>query len=133
MPNCQPLLVNTKDEILFLNQEDILFCNSQCNYATIYLNIDKGIMVCKTLAALYADLYPAYFLKVSQSYIINIDHVKSINKKKKLIYLTGEIGIPYTVKLKVILTHLEQKYNKSSNETVEDNLDTIWRYNLMKG
>lgn len=64
--------------------EAIVYCESESNYTFIYLLGEKRIMVSKTLKEIEGMLKHPNFLRVQNSYLVNLNHVKE--------YIRGEGG-----------------------------------------
>lgn len=59
---------------------DIIRIEADGGYSTIFLQDGKKLMVCKTLSRLELRLQST-FIRVHQSHIINLLHLKSLDKK----------------------------------------------------
>ncbi|MBK7390124.1 MAG: response regulator transcription factor [Bacteroidia bacterium] len=65
-----------------LNVSDIIRCQSDVNYTTIYATNNKPLMVAKTLKD-FEDLLTEYdFFRIHNSHLVNLHFVKSYNKGK---------------------------------------------------
>ena len=60
--------------------QNILYCKSDVNYTTIFLKDQKMLTVAKTLKEFDAVLSPYNFFRINNSYIVNLDYVKSYHK-----------------------------------------------------
>lgn len=76
--------------------------NHNC-YTTIYLTNGERILISKSLLKFSKELELGKFVRVSQSYLININCIKIVNKKKKQIELIDQSKIPYTTTIKELL------------------------------
>ena len=66
----------------FLDVADIIRCQSDINYTTIFLKEKKKLLVAKTLKE-FEEMLTAYdFFRVHNSHLINLAYVKSYNKGK---------------------------------------------------
>jgi len=75
---CVPVLTG----FIFLQVNDIVRCESDINYTTIYMNDKQKIVVAKTLKE-FEELLGAYnFFRVHNSHLINLAYIKSFNKGK---------------------------------------------------
>lgn len=68
------LTVPTPQGYFLLSQENIIFCESDGNYTTLYLT-DRRITCSKKLKDIEARLSQENFLRTHQSYLVNLDYV----------------------------------------------------------
>jgi len=66
----------------FLQVSDIIRCQSDINYTTIYLKDKQKITVAKTLKEFEELLTEYNFFRVHNSHLINLAYIKSYNKGK---------------------------------------------------
>jgi two-component system LytT family response regulator len=70
----------TSDGIEFLSIPDIIYCESDNNYTFIY-NLDGSrLLVSKTLKQIENILEDYHFLRIHQSYLINLRHIKKYHR-----------------------------------------------------
>lgn len=62
--------------------QDIIRCQSDVNYTTIYIKGSKPIVVAKTLKSFEDLLAPFNFFRVHNSHLVNLSCIKSYNKGK---------------------------------------------------
>lgn len=75
------IVLRTSEGMYIVNVNDIMRCESDRNYTTIYLTNKKTIVTAKTLSK-YEELFKKYnFYRVHQSHLINLSHVISYEKK----------------------------------------------------
>jgi len=72
----QRLLLNTGNEIVFVSQEDVLYCVSEANYTAIYVKNEKSYLTNKSLKELENILEPILFVRIHNSAIINTMYVE---------------------------------------------------------
>jgi two-component system, LytTR family, response regulator len=78
------LALPTTDGLVFINVEDILYCEATGNYTNIHLNDDRKFLVSRTLKE-YEDLLEEQdFFRIHNSYLINLKFLKR--------YIRGEGG-----------------------------------------
>lgn len=70
----------TKDGFSFVSQSDILRCESDSNYTTVYLVDGKKVVVSRTLKEIEGQLDESVFLRVHHSHVINLNYIKSYQK-----------------------------------------------------
>jgi two-component system LytT family response regulator len=66
----------------FINVSDILRCQSDVNYTTIFMKDKKQLMVAKTLKEFEELLTEYNFFRVHNSHLINLAYIKSYAKGK---------------------------------------------------
>jgi two-component system LytT family response regulator len=70
------IAVSTSDSFTFLDLDEIVCCESESNYTYVHLTGGDKILISKTLKLIEDILDKDYFLRVSQSYLVNLNHVK---------------------------------------------------------
>ncbi len=88
------IVLKTTETIHIVNTEDILYAKSDNNYTTFLLNNRKEILISKPLKAFDEKLTPYNFFRVHQSFLINLSHVSSFNKRDEEVVLKEEYTIP---------------------------------------
>ena len=91
------LFINQADVIHILNLQDIICCLSENGYCRVLTKKDEGILISKSLTKFAEELGLSFF-KVSQSAIINRQHIQKIFKKQKKILLSRDITVSYSLK-----------------------------------
>ena len=86
--------VSTNQNIKLVNPCTILYCKSDGNYCHIYFNDDSSLFISKKLKYMEEKLDGLSFMRVHNSYIVNINAIKEINKKDTLLILTDDSIIP---------------------------------------
>jgi DNA-binding LytR/AlgR family response regulator len=79
------MFVRAEYENVKLNFSDILFIEGLKDYVKIYTTDNKYTLTLISLIKLENSLSPKGFARIHRSYIINIKHVKSIQKNKVII------------------------------------------------
>ena len=79
-PKAAILHLNTGDAIERLDVNTILYCKSENNYTTFYLENEEKILISKTLKTFEKELDPFSFFRCHQSYLINLHHIKRYKK-----------------------------------------------------
>jgi two-component system LytT family response regulator len=74
--------IRTLDGLTFLDINDIIRCQSNINYTTIYLKTNQKITVSKTLKEFEELLSDYNFYRVHNSHLINLAYIKKYNKGK---------------------------------------------------
>ena len=78
----QRICLATADRLEFVNVDDILVCEANGSYTNVYLKSDRKIMVSKHLKE-YENLLSAdQFMRVHNSFLINLKEVKQFVKSE---------------------------------------------------
>lgn len=89
------LCIPTRDGFEFINIADILYCQADNNYCTIHLAGGDDRLVSRPLKDIESKLDPAQFLRIHQSFLINIDHVKGYSRTDGgLVIMPGQTRLP---------------------------------------
>lgn len=97
------ILIRTKEKTFFVGLEDVLYCKAAGAYSIIYLVGDKEIVTSINLLKLQERMQCwASIFRVSQSYLVNLLAVRSINHGKKELELENSNLIPFTVSVREI-------------------------------
>lgn len=104
--NSSVFIVRQVDVIHVVRQDSILYCKSDKGYSQIHTVDSEKIMVTRTLSYLQKQLNDN-FVNISQSYSVNLDYIKKIDKKRKLVILTNGIELPYTISPTLMLDRLD--------------------------
>lgn len=86
--------VTSDGKILFLNPDDIIYCESDGNYCTIYLESKEKILLTQKLKVMEEKLHDLYFFRIHNSYLINLNKVKEFHKSDDFVILTNSIKLP---------------------------------------
>lgn len=76
------IVIPTSNGFELFNVTDIVRCESDINYTTIYFTDKHKLVVAKTLKEFEEMLSPHGFFRIHNSHLINLDFVKSYNKGK---------------------------------------------------
>lgn len=74
------IVLRTLDAMHLVNISDILYCRSDNTYTTFYLVSNDNIMVSKGIAFYEDILIDSGFFRPHQSYLVNLQHVKKVDK-----------------------------------------------------
>jgi len=102
------LVLKTSDSMHIIDIVDILFCQSDNSYTTFFLsNENEKIVVSKGIKE-YAELLKEYgFFRPHQSYLVNLNHVKKIDKSDGgFIIMKNKKEIPVSIRQKKQLISL---------------------------
>lgn len=89
------IAVPVSDGLEFIEVNDIVYCQSQNNYTTIYLIQDENILISKTLKEVESALEKFFFVRTHQSYLINPNYMrKYVRNDGGYIIMNGGKQIP---------------------------------------
>jgi len=98
------LLIKTADAQYFLQIKDIIRCQSDGAY-TIFHTADKKIMSARNLKYYENILSEHTFVRVHQSHLVNIKHIKSISSNNTIALINNE-KIPVATRKKSYLKQI---------------------------
>jgi two-component system LytT family response regulator len=81
-------------KIVFLDPEEIVYCESDGNYSRVFLEGRKEIFLTQKLKYLEEILPEQIFYRVHNSYIINLMKIKEFHKNDNYFILTNNVSIP---------------------------------------
>lgn len=76
------LAVPVFDGIEIVRIQDIVYCQSESNYTTLFFLDDQKLIASKTLKYFTETLSKSPFLRIHKSYLINLNHIKKYLKKE---------------------------------------------------
>lgn len=65
----------TTDGLIFVEDQEIIYCESDSNYTTIYLTNKRKSIISRTLGDIEGMLSKDIFCRIHHSYLINIKHL----------------------------------------------------------
>ncbi|MEM9820019.1 MAG: LytTR family DNA-binding domain-containing protein [Bacteroidota bacterium] len=80
------ITVKTIDTVYAIYEDDIIYCQSDGNYTTIFTRQVEKIIIAKSIKKIEAMLSEEDFIRCHQSYIVNKRHVLRYNKQGMLIF-----------------------------------------------
>ncbi len=86
--------VSTDGKMIFLNPDDIIYCESDGNYCTIYLENKEKILLTQKLKFIEEKLSQFQFFRIHNSYLINLNKVKEFHKTEEYVVLSNMMKIP---------------------------------------
>ncbi|MGE5520148.1 MAG: LytR/AlgR family response regulator transcription factor [Candidatus Dadabacteria bacterium] len=72
--------IGMADKIVFVNINDILYCEASGSYTNVYLQDGKKMMACRLLADFELQLSMHNFFRIHNSILINMDRVKEYQR-----------------------------------------------------
>ena len=88
------LSINVDGKIVFLSADEILYCEGDGNYTSIFLENGEKLFITQTLKKLEDKLDMTSFFRVHNSYIINLSKVREYLKMDAYLILTNGKHIP---------------------------------------
>ncbi len=104
------IVLKNADAMHIIKTEDILYAKSDNNYTTFLLTNEKEILVSKPLKSFDEKLSPLNFFRVHQSFLINLTHISSFNKRNEEVILNETHAIPVAQSRKKNLIDLIEKH-----------------------
>lgn len=96
------MVLKTIDSLHIIDIGDILFCKSDNSYTTFFMNDENEKIVVSKGIKEYAELLKDYgFFRPHQSYLVNLNHVKRIDKSDGgFIIMKNKKEIPVSIRQK---------------------------------
>ena len=86
--------VTNDGKMIFLNPDDIIYCESDGNYCTIHLENKEKIVLSQKLKFMEEKLAQLQFFRIHNSYLINLNKVKEFHKTDEYVVLSNQVKIP---------------------------------------
>ena len=103
------IVLKNLDAVHVVDLADIIYVKSDNNYSTFFLADNRKVLVSQTLKSFHEKLAGHHFFRCHQSYLINLNCIRSIDKKNDAIKLVNDITLPVAQsKKKVLIAFLEQ-------------------------
>ena len=80
MSTSQRITINTLNAIHLVMKQDILYCKCNNSSTTFYLTNHEPIVVSHSISEIEKQLGTDSFFRSHQSYLVNINHIRKINK-----------------------------------------------------
>lgn len=80
--------------VTFINLNDIVYAEASNNYSKIIVTDGRNFLISKTLKDVQEVLEEEHFLRVHRQYIINLNHVKQLNRNEGLLTMDNGEAIP---------------------------------------
>ena len=111
--NKNNLVLHSSDEIKVVPIGEVIRCVSENNYTTFYFADGTNFLVSKTLKT-YERILQDNFLRVHQSHLINLDHIKSYVKSEGgyLMMIDGSM-VPVAVRKKNMVIEALERLGRS--------------------
>ncbi|OQX78446.1 MAG: hypothetical protein B6D61_05495 [Bacteroidetes bacterium 4484_249] len=74
---------NTRDGFIFIDTEEIIYCEADGNYTNIYLNGKEQNQTVTVNLGNLIQILPDNFTRITRSIVINRNFLKEVNRKKR--------------------------------------------------
>lgn len=88
------ITINTDGKLVFLTPDEIIYVESDGNYATLFLTRKRKMVVTKKLKEINELLPEEFFFRIHNSFIINLNKIKEFIKADGYVILESNIKIP---------------------------------------
>lgn len=79
-PKVRRVALTASDHLVFVDTNDIIYCESDSNYTTFFLKTSEKIVVSKTLKDVEEILEGDDFFRIHASYLVNMKHVAKFTR-----------------------------------------------------
>jgi len=79
-PRIRRIALTASDHLIFVDTNDIIYCESDSNYTTFFLTSGEKVVISKTLKDVEELLEPDDFFRIHASYLINMKHVSKFTR-----------------------------------------------------
>lgn len=79
-PKTRRIALTASDHLIFVDTNDIIYCESDSNYTTFFLAKGDKVIVSKTLKDVEEILEGADFFRIHASFLINLKHVSKFTR-----------------------------------------------------
>ena len=93
-PTQKKISVSYDGKIIFINPDEILYCESDGNYCTLHLENKDKILISQKLKFMEEKLVGFYFFRIHNSYLVNLNKVKEYHKNDEYVVLNNKTKLP---------------------------------------
>ncbi len=94
-PSTKKIALPMGGKVMFLNEEEILYCKADGNYTTVFKTDESSLLISKKIKDIEALLPENVFFRVHQSFVVNLECVKEYVKNEgHYLVLAGGATIP---------------------------------------
>jgi two-component system LytT family response regulator len=86
--------ITNDGKMIFLNPDDIVYCESDGNYCTVFLENKDKIVLSQKLKFMEEKLSGMQFFRIHNSFLINLNKVKEFHKTDEYVVLSNLVKIP---------------------------------------
>jgi two-component system LytT family response regulator len=94
------IVLSNNKKIIFLDQSEILYCESNNNYTNFYLTNGKKELVSRPMGDYEKLLNQQLFARVHDSFIVNIKYIKEYLRQDNCFVLSSGATIPISIRRK---------------------------------
>ncbi|MFP4287934.1 MAG: LytR/AlgR family response regulator transcription factor [Bacteroidales bacterium] len=97
----EKLRFNNMNGFILVKPDDILYCEAKGNYTLLNLISENSEMISQNLGTLEEKLSKYRFFRLNRSFLVNLQYIVEVDKKKKLCRLKHEelmIDLPVSIK-----------------------------------
>lgn len=95
------IALRTSSSVHIVDLSDIIRCQSDKNYTQFYLTTGDPVVVSKTLKEFEELLVPYHFVRVHQSHLVNLNHIRRYDKVEGgLLILSNNSQVPVSLRKK---------------------------------
>jgi two-component system LytT family response regulator len=104
-PSPKKIVIKTADRVHVVDIRNIIRCESDNSYCTVFLNNGKKIIVSKNLKSYEEILTPQGFIRVHQSHLVNCNYINYYDKQDGgSLVMTDNTHVPVSIQKRPILT-----------------------------
>ena len=106
--------LNTLNGMIFINEEDIMYCESSGSYTHFFLVDGRKIVVSKSIGEYEKILPETNFVRIHDKYIVNLKYIiEYIKGRGGEIILTNAVTLPVSVNRKeILMAHFDKWLKK---------------------
>lgn len=94
------ILVPHQHKIHVIPYGSVLYFRSNNSYCHVYLADGRSFLLARSLSRLEEETRNGRFLRISQSFLVNVHYITAIDKSQKVVVLSEEQRLPFTISLK---------------------------------
>ncbi len=103
------VVLKTQDSIYSVKVNELIRCESDKNYSTVFLENGKSLILSRTLKDMESLLSEEGFFRVHQSHLINLRKVEYFEKSSAMIFLSDGSKVPVSSRRKDYFIRLMEK------------------------
>jgi len=88
------IAIPAQNGVSFIDLNDIVYAEASNNYSKLFLKDGNQFLVSKTLKDVQEVLEEEHFLRVHRQYIINLNHVKQLNRNEGILTMVNGDRLP---------------------------------------
>lgn len=88
------IAIPSQTGVIFISLDDILYAESSSNYTHLLMVDKKKLLISKTLKEVQNVLEESHFLRIHRQYIINLNHVKQLNRNDLIVTMINNDQLP---------------------------------------